>query len=189
MLQVLLCPRFSDCQRAYTKLRPVSIHSTYSPRPIGTDRTSRVLFITSVLGAVWAIATLFRRKSTRNSAYFVAFVDLCFVGAFIASVYELRSISNANCTNFSANGNFFVSLGPNGFSGSSPFSANINKTCAMLKACFAFGIMNCIFFFITFMLLLLMHRAEEEVVVKETYRRRSHDSRYSLSFTASLLPE
>jgi hypothetical protein len=147
-----------------------------------TDYASRVLFITSVLGAVWAIATLFRRKSTRNSAYFVAFVDLAFVGAFIASVFELRGISSANCSNFSSNGDYYVSLGPNGFSGNSPFSANINKTCAMLKASFAFGIMNCIFFFITSFLLLFMHRTEDkEVVVKETYRRRSHDSRYAFA--------
>ena len=49
----------------------------------------------------------------------------------------------------------------------------------MLKASFAFGIMNCIFFAITAFLLLFMHRRnEKEVVVKETYsRRRSHDSR------------
>ena len=140
----------------------------------------RTLFIVSVLGAVWAIVTLFRRKSTRESAIFVSFIDLCFVGAFIAGVYELRSISKASCTNFSGNGVFSVSLGPNGFSGSSGLHINTNKTCAMLKASFAFGIMNCIFFFITSLILLTMHRNRESdvVVTKETYRRRrSHDSR------------
>ena len=48
----------------------------------------------------------------------------------------------------------------------------------MLKAAFAFGIMNCIFFAITAFFLLFMYRAEKEVVVKETYRRSSHGSRY-----------
>lgn len=144
-----------------------------------------VLFIVSVLACVWAIVTLFRRKSTRESAVFVSFVDLCFVGAFIAGVYELRGIAKADCTNFSDNGTFYVSLGPNGFDGSSPFSANINKTCAMLKASFAFGIMNCIFFAITSFMLLFMRRDEREVVVKETYRRRSHDSRRGHSRSAS----
>ena len=162
---------------------PTTVTRTCLVYGLRAEFGSRVLFITSVLGAVWAIATLFRRKSTRNSSYFVAFVDLCFVGAFIASVYELRGISSANCSSFAANNDFNVSLGSNGFSGNSPFTASINKTCEMLKASFAFGIMNTIFFFITSFLLLFMHRTEEkEVVVKETYRRRSHDSRYSLYF-------
>ena len=47
----------------------------------------------------------------------------------------------------------------------------------MLKAAFAFGIMNCIFFAITAFFLMFMHRQEKEVVVKETYRRNSHGSR------------
>ncbi|KAK0516202.1 hypothetical protein JMJ35_000805 [Cladonia borealis] len=146
------------------------------------------LFIVSVLGAVWAIVTLFRRKSTRESAIFVSFIDLCFVGAFIAGVYELRSISKASCTSFSGNGVFSVSLGPNGVSGSSGLHINTNKTCAMLKASFAFGIMNCIFFFITSLILLTMHRNRESdvVVTKETYRRRrSHDSRRGHSRSGS----
>ncbi|MCJ1397161.1 hypothetical protein MMC11_000353 [Xylographa trunciseda] len=60
-----------------------------------------VLFIVSVLAAVWALVTLFRRQSTRESAAFVAFVDICFVGAFIGAVYTLRGIANANCTSVS----------------------------------------------------------------------------------------
>ena len=138
-----------------------------------------VLFIVSVLATAWALLTWVRRKSTRDSAIFAAFIDLCFVGAFIAGVYELRGIAKANCANFSGDGAFYVSLGPNGFDGSSPFSVDINKTCAMLKASFAFGIMNCIFFAITAFILLFLHRTRDrEVVVKESYhRRRSHDSR------------
>ncbi|KAK4692623.1 hypothetical protein P7C71_g4617, partial [Lecanoromycetidae sp. Uapishka_2] len=146
------------------------------------------LFIVSVLGAVWAIATLFRHKSTRDSAIFVSFIDLCFVGAFIAGVYELRGISNANCTSFTNDGSgISVSLGTNGVSGNNPFSVNTNKTCAMLKASFAFGIMNCIFFAITSVLLLFMHRNREDVTVtRESYsRRRSHDSRRGHSRSGS----
>ena len=135
--------------------------------------------------------TLFRRKSTRESAIFVSFVDLCFVGAFIAGVYELRNIANANCTNFSFNSDFGASVSVDGngasASGSSPVEVQTNKTCSMLKASFAFGIMNIIFFFITSFLLLFMHRNRDErdVVVKETYRRRSHDSRRGHSRSGS----
>lgn len=88
----------------------------------------------------------------RHSALFVALVDLAFVGTFIAAVYELRGITDESCSNFTAGG-FYLSLGPFGYYGrqsDSPWSLHINKTCAMLKASFAFGIMNCIFFFITF---------------------------------------
>lgn len=145
-----------------------------------------VLFITSVLGAVWAIATLFRRKSTRRSAFFVSFIDLCFAGALIAGVYELRNIAKADCANFSNSQDFYVTLTSSGVSGNNPFSFTVNKTCAMLKASFAFGIMNIIFFVFTAFLLLFMRRAEEkEVVVKETYRRRSHDSRRGHSRSGS----
>ncbi|KAL8706151.1 MAG: hypothetical protein Q9201_000786 [Fulgogasparrea decipioides] len=138
-----------------------------------------VLFIVSVLAAAWAILTVLRRKSTRDSATFVSFIDVCFIGAFIAGVYELRSIGNANCSDFSADNRFSLTIDNNGVDATSPFHLNVNKNCAMLKACFAFGIMNCIFFAITAVLLLFMHRKRDdrEVVVKESYRRRSHDSR------------
>lgn len=138
-----------------------------------------------MLGVAWAIATLFRRKSTRRSAFFVSFVDLCFAGALIAGVYELRGITKANCANFQSSRGFYITLNSDGFSGKSPFSFNLDRTCAMLKASFAFGIMNIIFFCTTSFLLLFMHHKEDkEVVVKETYRRRSHDSR-SVSFFPS----
>lgn len=173
-------------QPSHAKLHLVSPHTprllSHVPR-LNNQSTAnianRVLFITSVLGAVWAIATLFRRKSTRRSAFFVSFIDLCFAGALIAGVYELRHIANADCANFSRSQDFYITLTSTGVSGSSPFAFTVNKTCAMLKASFAFGIMNIIFFVSTAFLLLFMRRGEEkEVVVKETYRRRSHDSRY-----------
>ncbi|KAL8952424.1 MAG: hypothetical protein Q9222_001659 [Ikaeria aurantiellina] len=151
----------------------------FQSRNLLTPNYVLVLFIVSVLAAAWAIATVFRRKSTRDSAIFVSFIDVCFIGAFIAGVYELRSIANANCSNFSADSDFSITINNDGVNGNSPFRFNIDKHCAMLKASFAFGIMNCIFFAITAFLLLFMHRKRDDrdVVVKETYRRRSHDSR------------
>ncbi|KAL9095844.1 MAG: hypothetical protein Q9165_001841 [Trypethelium subeluteriae] len=111
-----------------------------------------VLFITSVLAGAWALFTLIGYARTRHSGLFVALVDLGFVGALIAGVYELRGIAGQNCSNFSA-GSFYVNLGPFGYYGrqsNSPWAANVNKPCAMLKAAFALGIMNIIFFFFTF---------------------------------------
>lgn len=145
-----------------------------------TPSSILVLFIVSILACAWAIATLVRLGSTRRSALFVAFIDLCFVGVFIAADYELRGIGSADCANFSA-APIYVSLGPFGYYGTTdnlPYAVNINKNCAMLKASWVFGIMNTIFFFITFMLALFLHRHQRDVVVREKVVRRSrHGSR------------
>ena len=60
-----------------------------------------VLFIVSVLAAVWALDTLVRSSNAKRSALFISFVDLCFVGAFIAGVYQLRDIASSSCSNYS----------------------------------------------------------------------------------------
>jgi hypothetical protein len=113
-----------------------------------------VLFIVSVLALAWAFFTLILYHTARTSGRFVAFVDLLFVGALIAGVYELRGITNASCTNFSTTTNdIYLNLGPFGYLGGqtrNPLSFHLNKTCAMLKASFALAIMNIVFFFITF---------------------------------------
>ena len=132
----------------------------------------------SVLACAWALATLIRLNSTRRSALFVAFIDLCFVGAFIAGVWYLRYIGGADCSNFS-DSRLYFEIGPFGYYGvqaNSGWSLHINKNCAMLKASWAFGIMNVIFFFITSILAVFLHRNERTVVVKEV-RRSRHSSR------------
>ncbi|KAF2140970.1 uncharacterized protein K452DRAFT_272724 [Aplosporella prunicola CBS 121167] len=143
-----------------------------------------LLFITSVLAAAWAIATLVGYLRVRHSALFVAIVDLAFVGCFIGGVYLLRFVSDANCSS-NAPGDWYYKLGMVGYYGRSSntdWSMHPHKTCSMLKACFAFGIMNCIFFFTTFLLALLVHRHHltDVVHVKRSsthYSRHSHRSR------------
>jgi len=145
-----------------------------------------VLFIVSVLACAWAIVTLVRLGSTRRSALFVAFIDLCFVGAFIAADWELRGISDANCANFSS-GSIYVNLGPFGYYGRSSGSSwafHLNKNCSMLKASWALGIMNTILFFFTFVLAIFLHRHERVVVTKEV-RRSRHSSRRGHSRSGS----
>lgn len=158
--------------RYLTNLQAYFVHG-YNDAGLLTPSFILVLFIVSILACAWAIATLLRLGSTRRSALFVAFIDLCFVGALIAGVYYLRGIGNANCASFS--GPIYINLGIFGVS-SSAGSLNVNKNCAMLKASWVFGIMNIIFFFITFVLALFLHRHQQTVVVKET-RVRRHSSR------------
>ena len=133
-----------------------------------------VLFIVSVLGAAWAIATLFTYHRTRDNARFTGFIDLCFVGAFIAGVYELRGITNQNCSSITQGSPYTIGFGFGSVTVNSLHFA-ANKQCSMLKACFAFGIMNCIFFFITSILAFLHGRGE---VRKETYVRETHYARH-----------
>ncbi|KAJ6187507.1 hypothetical protein N7519_002415 [Penicillium mononematosum] len=139
-----------------------------------------VLFIVSVVAIFWALDTLIRFSTTKRSANFVAFVDLLFFGAFVGSVYQLRFIANADCASWHG-GSVWISLGPFGSYGQrtdNPLSLDVNKTCAMLKASFAIGIMETVFFFWTALLALFLHHSHKPTVVKETtVRRRSHSSR------------
>ncbi|KAK3947324.1 hypothetical protein QBC32DRAFT_354729 [Pseudoneurospora amorphoporcata] len=125
-----------------------------------------ILFIVSVLALAWSIATLFSYHRSSTNAQFVSFVDLAFVGAFIAAVFYLRWIGSVNCTSVDRGNPYFVDLGAVGSANFNTFRINVNKTCAMLKACFAFGIMNCIFFFITSLLAWIhgAHTARSEKV-------------------------
>ncbi|KAM7207952.1 hypothetical protein V8F20_001746 [Naviculisporaceae sp. PSN 640] len=144
-----------------------------------------ILFIVSTLGLAWALFTLFSYHRSSHNARFVGFIDLCFVGAFIAGVYYLRFITGADCTNISRGSSYDVTFGIFGSASVNGLDVSVNKTCAMLKAAFAFGIMNCIFFFITAVMAWSHgdHAAEKEkrVYVEERrssshhhHRRRSH---------------
>lgn len=140
-----------------------------------------VLFIVSVIAVFWCLDTLIRFSNTKRSSLFVAFVDLCFLGAFIAGVYELRFIGNQSCSHWDG-GSVWVSLGPFGEYGQSihnDYHLHIDKTCGMLKASFAMGIMEIVFFAWTAFWALWLHSSDRrEVVVREkTVRRRSHSSR------------
>jgi len=138
-----------------------------------------ILFIVSVLAAVWAIATLFTYHRSRNNSHFVAFIDLLFVGAFIGAVYALRDAARWDCTNVSQGGNIFSVNGSAGSLSINGLNIDTDKHCAMLKAAFAFGIMNCVFFFITAILALLVGRGHEKpraTYVKETHYTTRHGS-------------
>ncbi|KAI1914946.1 hypothetical protein LOZ12_003443 [Ophidiomyces ophidiicola] len=137
-----------------------------------------VMFIVTVLAGVWALETLVRFSSTKRSAIFVAFVDLCFFGAFVAAVYLLRGIIDENCNNFYRSP-FLATLGPFGFWGQrsgNPLSQDPKKVCSMLKATFAFGILNTMSFFFTAVFAYFMFNHELTHGGKRS-RRGSHSSR------------
>jgi hypothetical protein len=135
-----------------------------------------VLFIVSVLAAAWAICTLFTYHRSKNNSLFVAFIDLCFVAALIAGVYELRGITGENCTSVTTGNSYQINFGILGSADVNGLHFSANKQCSMLKASFAFGIMNCIFFFIT-SILAFVHSGGRDSR-KDVYVRESHYSRH-----------
>jgi hypothetical protein len=148
----------------------------YNSQNLLTPTSILVLFIVSVLAVVWSIFTLFTYHRSRSNSHFVAFIDLCFVGAFIAGVYYLRFIGNDNCSSLDST-SYTVSLGIFGSANFQTYGVTVDKTCAMLKACWVFGIMNCIFFFFTSVLAAFVGNRHER---KDTYVARSetHYSRH-----------
>ncbi|KAI1097288.1 hypothetical protein F4804DRAFT_181709 [Jackrogersella minutella] len=136
-----------------------------------------VLFIVSVIALAWSIYTIFSYHRSSSNATFVAVVDLLFVGAFIGAVWALRMIANANCTSITQGDPYDVSFGPFGSASLTTWDTDVDKTCAMLKASFAFGIMNCVFFFIT-SILACLHGDRASTGDRVTYYRETHAHRH-----------
>ncbi|KAI7360464.1 hypothetical protein KC354_g8855 [Hortaea werneckii] len=136
-----------------------------------TPATILVMFIVSVIALAWAVFTTIDYLRARHDAFFVALFDLGLVGALIAGVYYLRGPGTTDCNNFSA-----------GIAGTVVYlNLNINKTCTMLKASFALGIIATISFFVTFLLALMVHRNhrnDDRTVIKREYRNSSHGGRH-----------
>jgi hypothetical protein len=109
-----------------------------------------LLFIVSVLALAWAVFTLFSYHRSSANAQFVALIDLAFVGGLIAGVYYLRFIARADCASLQIGAQSVVfDFGALGSARVGIFDVTVNKSCGMLKGCFALAIMNCVFFFVT----------------------------------------
>jgi hypothetical protein len=131
-----------------------------------------LLFIVSVLALAWSLFTLFSYHRSSGNARFVSLVDLGFLGALIAGVYYLRFVAGTDCASITPGSGLDVSFGIFGSAHLQGADVTINKTCAMLKACFALGIMNCVFFAITAVLAWIHggHVVREERRYVETRR-------------------
>lgn len=139
-----------------------------------------VLFIVSVLALAWAIFTLFSYHRSSINATFVGIVDILFVGAFIAGVYFLRWIRNRDCTDVVRDGSYTGNFGDLGSVMVADYDFTHDKGCAMLKASWAFGIMNIFFFFFSGCLA-LMHgnRHDDRYYHKSRHHRHRSGSRHS----------
>ena len=106
-----------------------------------TPASVLTLFVVSVLALIWALATFMVYGFIERNALLTACIDFCFVVTFIAGVCELSDIALTDCTLFQqvvVTSSFtFRPLG---------YGDNIEKSCNMVKASFALGIVNTIFF-------------------------------------------
>ncbi|KAK4124563.1 hypothetical protein N657DRAFT_396215 [Parathielavia appendiculata] len=143
-----------------------------------------LLFIVSVVALAWSLFTLFSYHRSSRNAQFVALVDLAFLGAFIAGVYYLRFIARADCASLESGSSVYLDFGLLGSATVvTGWDVSVNRTCSMLKACFALGIMNCVFFFVTAVLAWIHgdRAVKEERRYVETRRRTTSHSRHSRS--------
>jgi hypothetical protein len=152
----------------------INIFVTYNaltPNPI------LIMFIVSVLALAWAIFTLFTYHRSSHNALFVSFVDICIVGALIAAVYFLAPIRWAQCDDAVDRKIWWNFVGGDQIS-QLGFDWGFSKPCNMLKTCFAFGIMNCVFFATTSF---AAWTHGDKIVIVEERRRypRHHGRRHS----------
>ncbi|POR38270.1 Uncharacterized protein TPAR_01544 [Tolypocladium paradoxum] len=133
-----------------------------------------ILFITSVLALAWAVFTLFSYHRSSANARFVALVDLAIFGTLVAAVYQLRGIADADCTDGAAPARLWTAR----LAAVPPLGWQAAKPCAMLKACWAFAIMNTIFFFTT-ALAAFSHGDHLSAFDDDRYRKRRPSTHHS----------
>lgn len=137
-----------------------------------------VTFIVSTLGLAWALWTLFRYHRSSANARGIGLVDLLFVGAFIGAAYSMRVMAHADCTHVTVGDPVAISFGAFGSASLNlGVNATVNKTCAMLKACFAFACMNAAMFFFT-SVLAWMHGDRVSDGDRKSYYRETHYHRH-----------
>jgi hypothetical protein len=137
-----------------------------------TPTSILVLFVVSVVALAWCLLTVFFYPCHPTTTRLIALVDVLLLGAFIAAVYYLSDIRNADCTSVSRSSSAW-SGSALGFTVSGPgFDVSTDKGCAMLKASWAFGIMCCLVFPVS--ALAALHCGDEAY-------RRQHSRRASYS--------
>ncbi|KAL6816678.1 hypothetical protein J3E69DRAFT_346101 [Trichoderma sp. SZMC 28015] len=174
---VFVCTRISQI---VTLTPPVGMLSwfvgKFNDANVLTPNAILVLFIVTVLALAWCLFTLLAYSRSSHNALFVSFVDLCFLGALIAGIYFLRGIQFADCQDPSRDEIWYNKVHDVGIPG---LSWGVNKPCAMLKASWAFAIMNTVFFATT-AFAAWMH-GDSVVVEERVVRRSSHSHRGSHS--------
>ncbi|CEJ88380.1 hypothetical protein VHEMI04704 [[Torrubiella] hemipterigena] len=147
-------------------------YNALTPNPI------LIIFIVSVIALTWAVFTLFTYHRSSHNALFVSFVDALILGALIAATYFISPIRLAQCDDANPRKYWANFVGGDQITGLG-YEWGYSKPCNMLKACFAFGIMNCLMFGFT-SFVAWMH-GDKIVIVEERrhHHPRNHSRRHS----------
>ncbi|KAK5993014.1 hypothetical protein PT974_06440 [Cladobotryum mycophilum] len=145
-------------------------HNALTPDPV------LILFIVSTLALAWAVFTLFSYHRSSHNALLVALVDILFVGAFIAGIYYLSGIRHADCDDPSPR-RYWTRHVPG--VNDAGIVWGLEKPCAMLKASWAFAIINCMLFAVTAFAAYLHGDKMPVVVYDERVVRSSHSGHHS----------
>ena len=104
-----------------------------------TPAFALTLFIVVVLAAIWIVATLLLYGIAKHNGYLVAFVDLCLFGALIAGVVEANGMAAQSCSHWDVNSAPYKQSGI--------WVYNFASLCNLIKASYAFAIIELILFF------------------------------------------
>ncbi|KAL7796769.1 hypothetical protein V8C37DRAFT_371410 [Trichoderma ceciliae] len=171
---IFVCTRISQI---VTLIPPVGMLSWFVNKfnngNVLTPDPILILFIVTVLALSWAVFTLFAYHRSSHNALFVSFVDLCFIGALIAGIYFLRNIQYADCQDPSVDKIWYNRIHNVGIPG---YVWPVSKPCAMLKASWAFAIINTVFFAVT--TLAAWSHGDSVIVEERVVRRSSHSGRH-----------
>ncbi|KAM0513259.1 hypothetical protein ACHAPE_008108 [Trichoderma viride] len=166
---IFICTRITQI---ITLIPPVGMLSwfvkKFNDANILTPDDVLVLFIVTVLALAWALLTLLYYSRSSHNGMFISFVDLCFLGGLIAGIVYLRKIQYADCQDPSVDSIWYNHVHNVGIPG---YSWPIRKPCAMLKASWAFAIMNTVFFAVT--ALAAWSHGDDVIVEERVVRHRS----------------
>ncbi|KAL7927053.1 hypothetical protein ACQKWADRAFT_279392 [Trichoderma austrokoningii] len=169
---VFICTRITQI---ITLIPPVGMLSwfvkMFNDANILTPDDILVLFIVTVLALAWALLTLLYYSRSSHNGIFISFVDLCFLGGLIAGIVYLRKIQYADCQDPSGDSIWYDHIHNVGIPA---YSWPVRKPCAMLKASWAFAIMNTVFFAVT--ALAAWSHGDSVIVEERVVRHRSSHS-------------
>ncbi|KAF8442741.1 hypothetical protein BGX38DRAFT_1067915, partial [Terfezia claveryi] len=137
----------------------------YDKNSQSTPAEILVLFIASLAGTAWALVSFFQFHHSIGLSLLVFVMDMVILGGLIAGVVFLRSVRNQDCTVVSVP--ITVTWGDHSSSWDNGrgWDISFKKSCMMLKAAWALGIVDCVLFFISALLALFIYRRNERVVV------------------------
>ncbi|KAI5803815.1 hypothetical protein EDC01DRAFT_644937 [Geopyxis carbonaria] len=154
-----------------------AVVSWYNSNTIKTPGGVMCLFIVTLLASVWAFCIWIAVMRARNTALWIAFLDIIAMGALIAGVATTSNIANYECNGTSINTRLVytstgqpIDINQDIYESRNDFWSNPNN-CNLIKGAWGLAITNIITFFITAILAVVIYQqnqnSNETVIVEE----------------------